>query len=122
MKETMCENLRIHTMRLQTDPFLQIKCGKKRVELRLADEKRGKLRIGDLIIFEHTKNAEETLCARVTDLRRYGNFDQVQKDFCLAELGFSAGDESLGERMRIYYSDTDVQKYGVLAICIEQEN
>ena len=122
MKETMCENLRIQTMRLRTDPFLQIKCGKKRVELRLADEKRSKLRIGDFIIFEHTENAEETLCARVTDLRSYENFDQVQRDFCLEALGFSAGEESLGERMRIYYPDSDVQKYGVLAICIERES
>ena len=51
-----------------------------------------------------------------------GSSDQVQKDFDLTELGFASGEESLGERMRAYYSDSDVQKYGVLAICVEREN
>ena len=122
MMETVYEKPQTHTMRLQTAPFLQFKSGKKRVELRLADEKRSRIRIGDSIVFLHTENEKELLRMRVTALHRYEDFDQVQKDFDLTELGFASGEESHGERMRAYYSDSDVQKYGVLAICVEREN
>ena len=122
MMETVCEKPQTHTMRLRTEPFLQIKSGKKRVELRLADKKRSSIRIGDSVIFVHTENEAQTLRVRVTALCRYENFDEVRIDFDWSELGFAAGEESLGERMRAYYSDSDVQTYGVLAICIEREN
>ena len=122
MKKMVCAKPQTLAMRLRTEPFRRIQSGKKRVELRLADEKRSKLRIGDILIFMHTENQEETLRVRVTDLRKYENFDQIQKDFCLEDLGFDTGTGSLGDLMREYYSDSDVQTYGVLAIGIEREN
>ena len=41
----------IHEMRLNNEPFNKIKEGTKTVELRLLDEKRKTLRVGDKIIF-----------------------------------------------------------------------
>ena len=40
----------IHEMRLNNEPFNKIKEGTKTVELRLLDEKRKTLRVGDKII------------------------------------------------------------------------
>ena len=55
----------IHFMRLQPAPFGLIRDGKKSIELRLYDEKRRKLRIGDGILFENPE-APELLLVRVT--------------------------------------------------------
>ena len=41
----------IHTMKLDAEPFEKIKNGSKTVELRLFDEKRQKIKPGDIIEF-----------------------------------------------------------------------
>ena len=46
----------IHEMRLNNEPFNKIKEGTKTVELRLLDEKRKALRVGDKIIFTNRAN------------------------------------------------------------------
>ena len=94
---------------------MQIKDGKKRVELRLLDEKRKKLRVGDQIIFTHTENKDETICARVLGLHSYFKFDWLSWDFPNEILGLDA-DANLGDVMREYYSDEEVYNYGALAI------
>ena len=43
--------VKIHQMKLNNKPFNMIKNGRKNIELRLYDEKRRKLNIGDEIIF-----------------------------------------------------------------------
>ena len=43
-----------HQMQLQPEPFSMIKSGVKTIELRLYDEKRRKIRIGDEILFTNT--------------------------------------------------------------------
>ena len=40
----------IHKMNLAAEPFEQIASGRKTIEMRLLDEKRQKLMIGDLIV------------------------------------------------------------------------
>ena len=49
----------IHEMRLNNEPFNKIKEGTKTVELRLLDEKRKALRVGDKIIFTNRANNEK---------------------------------------------------------------
>ena len=49
----------IHEMRLNNEPFNKIKEGTKTVELRLLDEKRKTLRVGDKIIFTNRANNEK---------------------------------------------------------------
>lgn len=46
-------------MKLRPDPFRKIRRGTKTVELRLNDEKRQKLSVGDDIIFSCTDDEEE---------------------------------------------------------------
>ena len=41
----------VFEMKLNTEPFERIKSGRKKLELRLFDEKRQRLDIGDIIIF-----------------------------------------------------------------------
>ena len=107
-----------HEMSLKTSPFYQIKNGKKRVELRLLDEKRKKIRVGDRIVFTHTENYDEKIFAHVIGLHAYPDFDGVTADFFRSEMGFADRTERVGDIMREYYSDEDVRKYGALAIRI----
>ena len=41
----------IHEMKLNKEPFEKIRDGKKTIELRLNDEKRQRVRVGDSIVF-----------------------------------------------------------------------
>ena len=110
-----------HGMTLAADPFRRVKSGSKRVELRLLDEKRQKLRVGDRIVFTNAENPDEKLGARVIGLHAYPDFDSLALDFLRSEMGFEDRVESAGDIMRGYYSDEDVARYGVLAIRIMPE-
>ena len=45
-------------MKLNTEPYELIKFGKKNIEMRLMDEKREKISIGDNIIFTNINTGE----------------------------------------------------------------
>ena len=110
----------MHEMSLRQEPFEKIKSGEKRIELRLMDEKRRKLRVGDTVVFRCTESGE-TVRVRVLGLHAYQNFDEVTDDFSDRDIGFEGRKKRLGELMHAYYSDEDVRKYGVLAIRIMLE-
>ena len=110
-----------HEMSLREEPFRKISIGEKRIELRLMDEKRRKIRVGDRIAFRLV-GSEETVLVRVIGLHTYQNFDEVSDDFSDRDTGIEGEQKGLGELMRAYYSDGDVEKYGVLAIRVMLEN
>ena len=57
-----------HMMKLNPSPFKMIKEGNKTIELRLYDEKRKMISVGDTITFVNTADSYDTLCVKVTDL------------------------------------------------------
>lgn len=118
--EVICSETQ--TMSLHPEPFDKIKSGEKRVELRLFDEKRKKLHVGDRIVFTNTENETETLAVTVIGLHVYRNFDSVLRNFPARDLGFEDGVTSIEGRMLSYYSHEDMTKNGVLAIRIVPEN
>lgn len=65
----------IHYMRLHKEPFESIKSGNKTYELRLYDEKRQKIRAGDLICF--TSSHDEQLFVRVKSLHIFASFQEL---------------------------------------------
>lgn len=62
--------MKIHQMKLNNKPFNMIKNGRKNIELRLYDEKRRKLNIGDEIIFRNLKDGE-TISVTILALHKY---------------------------------------------------
>lgn len=108
-----------HIMHLSEEPFNWIKEGKKVVEVRLFDEKRRKVELGDIIIFKKL-GSEEEIKVKVRGLLRFSSFKDlflfVPKD-CLAHSTLSL-DEQI-KRIRKYYSEEQEKKYGVLAIWFE---
>lgn len=107
----------IHAMKLDPSPFEMIKSGQKTIELRLFDEKRRQIKIGDAIVF--TNNATgETLCKRVAGLHRFDSFDELYNSLPLLKCGYTAAnvDKAHPSDMERYYSADQQNKYGVVGI------
>jgi len=111
----------LHNMKLQNEPFEQIKQGVKDVELRLFDEKRQKINAGDVIVFKNILTSEEitTKCIDVFKAPSFYELFKMLNDN--SRMGFSENlsCEEMSEKMRKYYSVSDEQKYGVVGILIK---
>jgi len=106
-----------HYMKLWQESFYKIADGSKTIELRLNDEKRQQINIGDTIIFNCTKN-NEVITARVKALHKFTDFKELYENLPLDKCGYS--DDELDDAhytdMYDYYSQEQIDKYGALGI------
>ena len=109
----------IHEMRLNNEPFIKVKEGIKTVELRLLDEKRKTLRVGDKIIFTNRANNEK-IDVLVTNLFKADSFEPIYEKYSKVAMGYNEEDEAKLEDMEEYYSKEEIKKYGCIAIEIEK--
>lgn len=109
----------IHEMRLNNEPFNKIKEGTKTVELRLLDEKRKTLRVGDKIIFTNRTNNEK-IDVLVTNLFKADSFAPIYEKYSKVAMGYNEEDDANPEDMEEYYSKEEIKKYGCIAIEIEK--
>ena len=105
----------IHKMNLWNDSFIAIKEGWKTIEMRLNDEKRSKIKIGDEIEFTNVKTNELLIC-KVTNLFKYKNFEELYNDHNKISIGYTENEIAKPDDMLMYYSKEDIEKYGVLGI------
>ena len=107
-------------MKLNSAPFEQIKNGEKVIELRLNDEKRREISVGDEIIFAHAENDALCLRARVVALHKYPSFKLLFEVGLLEKTGFCGYTIAEAcDRMHSYYTPERERQYGVLGIEIE---
>lgn len=107
-------------MKLQSKYFDFMFRGTKRIEIRLNDEKRQLIKIGDIIEFERFSELNDSFKTRVVELIRYNNFDELVKDFDISILADKSMTKSeLINELIQFYPEEKQQKYGVLAIRIE---
>lgn len=114
----ICLNRRTtHEMKLQASPFEKIKSGEKNIELRLFDEKRQKIKIGDNIIFTNTVNGEK-ICTTVKNLYKFDSFEELYKAIPLLQCGYTVENVCTAHPsdMEKYYSTEEQKKYGVVGI------
>ena len=109
-----------HTMRLKPAPFENIRAGRKTIELRLYDEKRQQIAVGDTICFVNTENTSESLTATVKDLYVFDSFESLYNTLPLTECGYDEEElRSASYRdMELYYSKEEQSRYGVVGIKI----
>ena len=109
-----------HFMRLAPEPFASIAKGEKTYELRLFDEKRQQIRVGDEIIFSCTAQPDAQLCTRVTELLRFDSFASLYAALPLTRCGYTEDElaKASPADMERYYSPEEQKRYGVLAIGI----
>lgn len=109
-----------HEMKLQSKYYDFIKYGTKRIELRLFDEKRSLLKIGDKIKFLKEPDLRESFEAKVIGLLRYDSFSNLFKDFDISILADkSMTKDELLDVLQEFYTEEKQKEYGVLGIRIE---
>ena len=107
----------MHHMKLHSAPFEMIKSGKKTIELRLFDEKRSQIKVGDKILFTNTTTGE-TLTRTVLNLHCFDSFEALYQSLPLLQCGYTAEDVDTARPsdMEAYYSVEEQRKYGVVGI------
>ncbi len=102
-------------MNLQPKYFDFIKNGTKRIELRLYDEKRSKIQLGDVIEFSKSENNK--IEAEVIGLLRYENFTDLLEDFDISVLADSSmTKQELLDVLSEFYTPEKQAECGVLGI------
>ena len=106
---------------LHSDVFDIVKNGTKNVEVRLNDEKRRQLSIGDTLIFLRRPNDDEEIYATVTNLKYYNNFSELVDNYEMNRLYLSnyTKEMFLNELLR-FYPIEEQNNYGVVAIEFEK--
>jgi len=108
----------VHIMGLQSEPFEKIRSGKKTIELRLFDEKRKTIQLGDIIEFQKQPEEQETIRTEVMALLRYQTFAELFDDFPIESFG-GTDKVSLLEDVHRFYALEREQKETVLGIKIK---
>ena len=107
----------MHEMKLKPAPFAQIKSGRKTIELRLLDEKRRKIQIGDKITFTNTETGEQ-LTKTVKALHRFDSFAALYSALPLLQCGYT--EETVASAhpsdMAQYYDPEEQAQFGVIGI------
>ena len=109
-----------HDMKLTHEPFAMIKDGTKTIELRLYDEKRRNIKVGDRIVFTDTVSGEK-MEVSVSDLYIFDSFATLYKKLPLLECGYAEADIDTAspDDMDLYYTREAQAKYGVVGIRVE---
>jgi len=108
-----------HLMKLHPEPFDKIVAGKKTIELRLNDEKRQKVRVGDAICFTCTEDRSRTVTVRVLRLHHFFDFTRLYAALSMEKCGYGADEAADPSDMERYYSEEEQKRYGVLGIEFE---
>ena len=104
---------------LNEKPYHLIESGIKTIEMRLNDEKRKKLKKGDIIKFINRTN-EEAIFTKVKELHHFDTFTELYNSFPKEVLGYLKEEEANPKDMETYYPEEEQKKYGVVGIEIEK--
>jgi ASC-1-like (ASCH) protein len=110
----------VHQMGLFGEYFDSIKKGKKMVEVRLNDDKRRKIKIGDTIEFIKVPEKNETLSVQVAELRVYDTFKEMYEDIPFKDFDCESWtlEEMIDGTYEVYNPEQEKQ-WGTLAISMK---
>ena len=115
------ESQKLHMMHLSHLPFEKIKSGTKKMEIRLCDEKRKRLKVNDYIVFSDLSDKNSVITVKIRGLHRFDSFlelfQSINPELCGNDENTSP--EEAAEGMREYYTEEKEKAFGVLAIKIE---
>lgn len=109
--------MRIHEMRLADQAFQKIKSGSKKLELRIGDDKRRAVALGDLIRF-HCMDGSQSILVEVLEVLAYEDFFQLYLDLDPREMGYCPLDLPDPRHMYAIYPPALIKEKGALAFRI----
>ncbi len=110
-----------HILKLQPKYFDYINKGTKRIELRLFDEKRQLINIGDTITFQKEPELKAEMNVKVIGLLRYNTFEELFNDFSIEIMADrEMTKEELLDVLEEFYTKEKQKQYGVIGIRIEK--
>ncbi|KFF31376.1 ASCH domain-containing protein [Bifidobacterium bombi] len=109
----------LHTMGLYAAPFESIAAGRKSVEIRLDDEKRRRVCVGDTIEFILEPQESRRVRVTVTGLRRFATFRELYESVPASDMDVcgESVEQMVAETYGIYTPEQE-RKYGALAITV----
>ena len=105
----------VYNMKLQHAPFLLIKSGQKTIEMRLYDDKRKLLKVGDMVEFTDIIT-QETLVCEVINLYIYATFDELYQNHDKISIGYMENEVADAKDMLAYHAQEEIAKHGVVGI------
>ncbi|MCF7799200.1 hypothetical protein K9M74_04835 [Candidatus Woesearchaeota archaeon] len=108
----------VHSMKLTSDPFERIKRGVKRLEVRLFDDKRKNIAIGDKVTFLKLPDLKDSIETEVIGLSTFHDFRTLFEVFGTNFFGHAPEttvDEQVADMFEVYTQE-DESKYGVIGI------
>ena len=110
----------VHVMRLAKIPYESMKRGEKTVEVRLNDEKRQAVKVGDVIVFECKEGVADAIAAQVVALHHFDRFAELFASVLLSKTGCTGMTaKEAAESLYRYYTKEQEERYGVLGIEIK---
>jgi ASC-1-like (ASCH) protein/uncharacterized HAD superfamily protein len=110
-----------YVMNVNKKYYRKLKSETKRVELRLNDIRRHKIKENDIINFRLDGNPKKYFFARVKRVSNYKNFVDLVKAEGKERCGFENKTiEQVDNIMHRFYTEDEIKKYGVVAIEIEK--
>ena len=112
----------MHKMKLLPEYFDKIRVGSKCVEMRLLDEKRRLIKIGDTIEFSRSDGQGKPIVCLVKDLKHFDNFLSLANYYPARALGFDEklSADDIARYMYGIYCECTVNRCSALAIEIER--
>ena len=107
---------------LHADVFEIVKQGKKDIEVRINDEKRRQLKVGDTLVFLKRPNDDEEIRAKVVALEYYDYFHNLVDHYDMERIylkGYTK--EQYLDEMKRFYTMEEQEENGVVAILFEKE-
>jgi ASC-1-like (ASCH) protein len=109
-----------HEMHLDEKFYNRIKKNEKKIEYRVNDEKRRKIKIGDTITFYLRPEDKEFIKTKIIDIKYYDNlFDMYSESFDHYLYKYYDSVQEVVDDSGCY-SEEEIKKYGCVAIYFEK--
>ena len=106
---------------LNEDIFKIVKNGTKHIEVRINDDKRKKLKVGDNLIFINKSNEDKRINTIIKGLKYFSSFEDLVNYYRIDEIyKEDSSKEEFLELINKLYTKDEIEKYGVVAIDFEK--
>ena len=109
----------MHKLNVKEKYYNMLKSGTKTIKLRLYDDKRKNIKIGNSIEFLNNSDADDKFTAQVINLHRASNFAELCKKIDCHDAGFATNNELL-KVLKEFFSLNRQNELGIVGIEIQK--